>query len=159
MGTITLHVLDLAKGRPAQGIPVTLEVQGLASGWKLLGRSRTDADGRSADVMPSHQRLQPGTYRLTLDTATYFQTQRLEPFYPDISVVFTVRDPAQHYHIPLLLSPFGEEPVWRCRSLRGEGGAVRCKAAGPKTPEVYSLEYIEDVFGPRTMQMAADRSP
>ena len=46
---------------------MTLEVQGLAGGWKLLGRSRTDSDGRSADVMPSHQRLQPGTYRLTFD--------------------------------------------------------------------------------------------
>lgn len=107
MGALTLHVLDLVKGRPAQGIPVILEVQALAGSWKLLGRSRTDADGRSADVMPSHQRLQAGTYRLTFDTATYFQIQRVEPFYPDISVVFTVRNPAQHYHIPLLLSPFG----------------------------------------------------
>lgn len=107
MGTITLHVLDLVKGRPAQGIPVILEMQGLAGGWKLLGRSRTDADGRSADVMPSPRRLQPGTYRLTFDTAAYFESQRVEPFYPDVSVVFTVRDPAQHYHIPLLLSPFG----------------------------------------------------
>jgi 5-hydroxyisourate hydrolase len=57
--------------------------------------------------MPSHQRLQPGTYRLTFDTATYFQTQRVESFYPDVSVVGTVRDPSQKYHIPLLLSPFG----------------------------------------------------
>lgn len=44
-------------------------------------------------------------------------------------------------------------------SSRGEGGAARCEAAGPEKPEVYSLEYIEDIFGPRTMQMAVDRSP
>lgn len=79
---------------------MTLEVQGPAGSWKLLGRSRTDTDGRSADVMPSHQRLQPGTYRLTFGTKTYFHAQRIEPFYPDISVVFTVRDPTQRYHIP-----------------------------------------------------------
>jgi 5-hydroxyisourate hydrolase len=74
MGTIEVHVLDTSKGQPAEGVSVTLEVQGLAGSWKRLGCSRTDADGRSADVMPSQQRLQPGTYRLRFDTATYFQT-------------------------------------------------------------------------------------
>ena len=52
-----------------------------------------------------------------------------------------------------------KEPVWHCRSSRGEGGAARCEAAGQEKPEVYLLEYIEDCFGPSTTQMAADRSP
>ena len=47
-----------------------------------------------------------------------------------------------------------QEPVRHCRSWRGEGGAARCKAAGPEKPEVYSLKYIEDFFGPRTTQMS-----
>lgn len=104
---ISTHVLDIAQGRPAQGIPVTLEGQGLAGIWKLLGKSRTDADGRSTDLYPANLRLQPGVYRLTFDVSTYFRSQHVTSFYPEVVVIFTLSDAGQPYHIPLLLSPFG----------------------------------------------------
>jgi hydroxyisourate hydrolase len=83
---ISTHVLDIAQGRPAQGMPVTLEGQGLAGIWKLLGKSRTDADGRSNDLYPAKQRLQPGVYRLTFDVSTYFRSQHVTSFYPEVVV-------------------------------------------------------------------------
>jgi 5-hydroxyisourate hydrolase len=86
---ISTHVLDIAQGRPAQGIPVTLEGQGLAGIWKLLGKSRTDADGRSNDLYPAKQRLQPGVYRLTFDVSTYFRSQHVTSFYPEVVVIFS----------------------------------------------------------------------
>lgn len=104
---ISTHVLDIAQGRPAQGIPVTLAGQGLAGMWTVLGRSRTDADGRSDDVSPANLRLQAGIYRLTFEVATYFRSQNVTSFYPEVVVIFNLRDVTQSYHIPLLISPFG----------------------------------------------------
>ena len=74
---ISTHVLDIAQGRPAQGVPVTLESQGLAGIWKLLGKSRTDADGRSDDLYPATLHLQAGIYRLTFEVSTYFRSQNV----------------------------------------------------------------------------------
>jgi 5-hydroxyisourate hydrolase len=107
MSGITTHVLDTSRGRPAAGVPVTLEVQSADGAWKSLGRGATDADGRLRDLLPAVAPLARGTYRLTFDTEAYFRAQSAESFYPRVEVVFTVRDPAQHYHVPLLLSPFG----------------------------------------------------
>lgn len=106
MSAITTHVLDTARGRPAAGLPVTLEAEA-GSTWKLLGRGVTDADGRLRDLLPASTPLAAGTYRLTFDTAAYFLAQNLEAFYPEVRIVFAVRDAQQHYHVPLLLSPFG----------------------------------------------------
>ena len=104
---ISTHVLDIAQGRPAQGIPVTLEGQGLAGGWKLLTKGRTDTDGRIEELYPANLRLQTGVYRLTFEVTTYFRAQNVTSFYPEIVVTFSLRDVTQPYHIPLLLSPFG----------------------------------------------------
>ena len=102
MSAITTHVLDTAQGRPAGGVPVVLEFQGAKGGWKVLGKGRTDADGRLKDLLPPGAPLEAGTYRLTFDTSACMQG-----FYPQVAVTFTVRDPSQHYHVPLLLSPYG----------------------------------------------------
>lgn len=107
MSGISTHVLDVSQGRPAKGVPVLVEIQGLGGGWKLLGKGQTDADGRGVDLLSSTQRLQTGIYRLRFDTTTYFRSHNVTSFYPEVSVMFAVRDAAQHYHIPLLLSPFG----------------------------------------------------
>ncbi|MCC6968160.1 MAG: hydroxyisourate hydrolase [Nitrospira sp.] len=104
---ISTHVLDIAQGRPAQGMPVTLEGQGLARIWTALGKSRTDMDGRSDDLYPANLRLQAGIYRLTFEVSTYFRSQNVATFYPEVVVIFSLRDVTQPYHIPLLLSPFG----------------------------------------------------
>jgi 5-hydroxyisourate hydrolase len=107
MSAITTHVLDISKGRPAGGVPVKLEIQRAFGEWELLGGGQTDADGRLRSLLPDDARLDAATYRITFYTASYFDAQGVEGFYPEASVVFNVRDPAQHYHVPLLLSPFG----------------------------------------------------
>ena len=103
-GGITTHVLDTSRGRPAEGVPVRLERR-LGSAWSMVGSSRTDRDGRARDLAAGEP--ETGTYRLTFDTAAYFESSGDEGFYPVVEVVFEVRDSSQHHHVPLLLSPFG----------------------------------------------------
>jgi len=105
MSPITTHVLDTARGRPAAGLRVVLEVRA-GRGFRLLARGTTDANGRIADLLEGG-RLKRGTYRLTFDTARYFRATRRSIFYPSVTLLFEVQDPRQHYHVPLLLSPFG----------------------------------------------------
>ena len=106
MSAITTHILDTSRGRPAGGVRVVLEVRGVES-WELLGQGRTDADGRLGDLLPADFNLQAGVYRLTFATADYFAAERVESFYPEVTLGFIVNDTAAHYHVPLLLSPFG----------------------------------------------------
>ena len=105
MSHITTHVLDTSQGRPAAGVPVLLEIEEVGTGWKQLGRGQTDDDGRCRDLLAGE--LVEGTYRLTFDTHAYFADHKVESLYPQVSVVFTVRDAGENFHIPLLLSPFG----------------------------------------------------
>ena len=107
MSRITTHVLDTSRGRPAAGIGVTLEVQTDANEWRAVGRGRTDADGRLKSLTGEGEGLSEGVYRLTFETGDYFAAQGVETFYPLAVVVFRVRDAAEHYHVPLLVSPFG----------------------------------------------------
>ncbi len=106
MSGITTHVLDTTRGRPASGVPVSLEVRSDAGDWRVIGKASTDADGR-AKMLTSGRNAPRGTYRLTFDTAAYFLAWNVEGFYPEVQVVFEVRDPSQHYHVPLLLAPHG----------------------------------------------------
>lgn len=107
MSGITTHVLDTARGRPASGVPVALEIRGGEGGWKEVGRASTDGDGRARQLLPAGAALTPGIYRLTFGIETYFREQEIEGFYPEATIVFHVRDASQHYHLPLLLSPYG----------------------------------------------------
>ena len=100
MSPITTHVLDTAHGQPASGVPVTLEYQSEGA-WTAIGRSTTDNDGRIRDLLPNAAALCPGNYRIIFATAAY------SSFFPSIEVAFVIEDAAAHYHIPLLLSPFG----------------------------------------------------
>ncbi len=103
---ITTHVLDTASGRPASGVPVVLEKQE-GTAWAVLGQGTTNDDGRIADLLPAGSRLVTGVYRMRFDTGTYFAQTGTGGFYPLVDVVFHVQDTDVHYHIPLLLSPFG----------------------------------------------------
>lgn len=107
MSAVTTHVLDTARGRPAAGVPITLEVEAGPGAWRELGRGQTDADGRLRTLLPDGQRPAAGVYRITFDTATYFAASGTDSFYPTVAVVFRLGHPEQHYHVPLLLSPFG----------------------------------------------------
>jgi 5-hydroxyisourate hydrolase len=98
---ITTHVLDSARGRPAAGVPVRLE---RATGGEALGSARTDEDGRVRELGPA--RPDAGGYRLVFDTGAYFEATGQRGFYPEVAVAFRVVQPDEHYHVPLLLSPF-----------------------------------------------------
>jgi 5-hydroxyisourate hydrolase len=104
MSAITTHVLDTARGRPAAGVAIVLER--LADG-AALGRGETDADGRLRDLLPAGAPVEPGIYRLVFDTGRYFTEQGSESFYPEVAIVFQVKNGGEHFHVPLLLSPFG----------------------------------------------------
>ena len=106
MSGITTHVLDTARGRPAAGVPVTLEAKS-EGGWTLVGRGATDADGRLRDLAPADFVLSEGEYRLTFDAGAYLSAAGTQGFYTEVVVSFVVRDAAAHYHVPLLLSPYG----------------------------------------------------
>jgi 5-hydroxyisourate hydrolase len=102
---VTTHVLDTARGTPAAGVQVRLERVSDA-GPEELGRASTDPDGRVRDIGP--ERLQAGTYRLVFGTAEYFAgLNQRDSFFPEVTVTFTAGGEASHYHVPLLLSPFG----------------------------------------------------
>jgi 5-hydroxyisourate hydrolase len=101
---ISTHILDTTRGRPAQGVTVTLELRE-GTAWRELAHGITDADGRAKpllEVIP-----EAGTYRIGFDVAAYFTRLEVESFYPAVSIEFRVNAPAEHYHVPLLLNPFG----------------------------------------------------
>ena len=100
---VTTHVLDTALGRPAPGVPVTLSRLD-ADVSTIIGAGETDADGRCGDLAPPG--LEPGTYRLRFDTAAYFAASGQVGFFPEVAVTFSLTDPGQHHHVPLLLSPY-----------------------------------------------------
>lgn len=104
---ITTHVLDTTAGKPAAGIPVHLEIQDPSGEWRKLASGTTDSDGRASNLMGGGKTIDPGTYRLTFETASYFQSRSTKSFYPFVSIVFRIEDSSSHYHVPLLLSPFG----------------------------------------------------
>jgi len=101
--TITSHVLDTSEGRPAAGVSVRLEQHISGETFKELGNAMTDADGRvkSFSPLPSY-----GVYRVTFHVGSYFAAKNQKCFYPYAHIVFNVTA-NEHYHIPLLLSPFG----------------------------------------------------
>ena len=94
MSGITTHILDTSRGRPGAGIAVELW-----QGAELRHATKTDPDGRARLA----ETIEPGTYRIVFKIGAYFE----EGFYPEAVVTFQVRDAAQHYHVPLLLSPYG----------------------------------------------------
>lgn len=102
MSTVTTHVLDTSRGCPAAGVAVQLAR--VSSPAEPIARASTDSDGRARDLGPAD--LCAGSYRLTFATAEYFERTGTTAFFPEVSVQFEVTDPSEHYHVPLLLSPF-----------------------------------------------------
>ena len=107
MSAITTHILDTSKGRPASGVLVVLEIRSQEGDWKVIGHGTTDMDGRLKELLPADTPLVNATYRLTFDTAAYFSAQNIESFYPEVAIVFAVGEASEHYHVPLLLNPYG----------------------------------------------------
>lgn len=103
---ITTHVLDTALGKPAEGVEVHLDRQTADGDWASLARGTTDGDGRITDLLEPDA-LERGTYRIVFETGKYFEKTGRSGFYPYIPVVFRIERGNEHYHVPLLLNPFG----------------------------------------------------
>lgn len=125
MSTLSTHALNTASGKPAAGLPLLLEFQPDAPAWQRYCRDRyegkpsaktpwqfvargvTNGDGRCPNLLAPDTLISPGIYRMSFDTAAYFEQQGVAGFYPLAQVIFEVRAEDEHYHIPLLLSPYG----------------------------------------------------
>ncbi|MDO8826849.1 hydroxyisourate hydrolase [Methylophaga sp.] len=102
---ITTHVLNLADGKPVQGLNVSLYKKN-DDQWLLLDQAVTDADGRIGNWLQDTP-CEAGVYRILFLTQAYFDSINLETFYPEISIHFALSDPHAHYHVPLLLNQYG----------------------------------------------------
>jgi len=116
--TVSTHILDTARGRPAAGVPVTLEVWD--GGWQRLGGSVTGADGRIGDLPAFEPPAPPGpphppgspappvraTCRLVFAVRDYLVAHHGSAFFPEITTAFAA-GPGEPYHVPLLLAPYG----------------------------------------------------
>ena len=107
MATLSTHVLDTSRGRPAGGITISLERLNAGEGWTPLAEAATDDDGRVKHFVLNEPNLGPGTYRLVFSVEKYFKELNQHTFYPEVSVAFLIEPGAEHYHVPLLISPFG----------------------------------------------------
>ena len=110
MGRISTHVLDLARGMPAQGVAVELHlVKGPER--RLIAAATTNVDGRTPSPLAADEQLEPGIYELTFHAADYFHRIGVAitdpPFLGVVTIRIGIADPAGTYHVPLLLSPYG----------------------------------------------------
>ncbi|XP_051661618.1 5-hydroxyisourate hydrolase-like isoform X10 [Manacus candei] len=105
-GSLTTHVLNTVTGLPAAGLVIRLD-QLVEPGpqWRELAQRHTDTDGRCRPLLAAGQ-AKAGTYKLHFETAPYWQGLGHTSFYPYVEVIFTITDPAQKLHVPLLISPY-----------------------------------------------------
>ena len=97
--SLSTHILDTSLGRPAPEVPVRLDAR-RETAWERVAEGRTNSDGRLTGWHTEHA----GVYRLVFGTGDYLGP---DAFYPEVIVAFRVADPEEHYHVPLLISPFG----------------------------------------------------
>ena len=106
MAGISTHILDTAIGRPAAGVAVSLRRRGRDGEWQEIGQGVTNEDGRCGDLLGGTP-LTVGEHLIEFATGQYHERQGIDGFYPAVEIQFTVNDASQHYHVPLLLNPFG----------------------------------------------------
>ncbi|MEO6723494.1 MAG: hydroxyisourate hydrolase [Ferruginibacter sp.] len=104
MSQVTTHVLDTSRGKPAWGITVFM-YQKVGREWIQYAKGITSKEGRITNLLDEDQKLPLGTYKITFDTLHYFDTMDVECFYPIVEIIFDIKT-AEHYHIPLLISPY-----------------------------------------------------
>ena len=105
MSQLTTHVLDTSIGKPAKDITIRL-MNKVNDNWQTMAQGVTDADGRISNLLPPDKKLTPGNYKLVFETGNYFTANNVKGFYPEVEIQFTVTDDS-HYHVPLLINPFG----------------------------------------------------
>jgi 5-hydroxyisourate hydrolase len=105
MSQLTTHILDTTKGKPAEGVSIIL-FQQYNDSWKQLATGITNADGRIVNLLQKDVIPEPGIYKIKFETKEYFEKQGVQTFYPFVEIIFTITG-SEHYHVPLLLNPFG----------------------------------------------------
>lgn len=105
MSQVTTHILDTTRGRPAAGVTIAM-YQKDGSAWIEIARGITDHDGRIKDLLKPGITLPYGTYKMNFDVKSYFDIHGMDSFYPTVDIVFSITT-KEHYHVPLLLNPFG----------------------------------------------------
>mmetsp|Transcript_1272 Transcript_1272/g.3126 ORF Transcript_1272/g.3126 Transcript_1272/m.3126 type:complete len:124 (-) Transcript_1272:266-637(-) len=111
---ITTHILDTSTGQPASGLSLKLsrkigEKEDGSFEWDLVATQVTNSDGRLNSPLLKDSALEAGhVYEIHFDTAAYFKAQGRKCFYPYVKIVFEIEDPSAHYHVPLLISPYGQ---------------------------------------------------
>lgn len=103
---MSVHVLDQQTGLPSEGVMVVLERRDDA-GWQTIGQARTDGDGRITALYPADEPLRNADYRVVFRTGEWYERAHRQSFYPEIQVTIRVDGSVPHYHVPLLLSPYG----------------------------------------------------
>ncbi len=103
--TLSTHVLDATTGRPAAGMQIRLE-RGDPAGWVPAGQGQADGDGRLRLASDGGAEFEPGVYRITFATGAYFGARGVASFYPEVTITFEITGRDEHYHVPLLLSPY-----------------------------------------------------
>jgi 5-hydroxyisourate hydrolase len=104
--TLSTHVLDATTGRPAAGVQVRLE-RADGHGWVPAGQGQTDGDGRLRLAGDGGRaEFEPGVYRITFATGPWFTARGAASFYPEVTITFEITARDEHYHVPLLLSPY-----------------------------------------------------
>jgi len=104
---ISSHVLDTSSGLPAAGISITFErLNNETQNWEFVIRKEANSDGRASGFVTWEQ-FEPVVYKMKFDIKEYFQSKNISTFYPYAEVVFEIKDTKAHYHVPLLLSPYG----------------------------------------------------
>lgn len=103
---LSVHVLNLQDGLPSPDVNVTLEKKN-GQGWEMLNAASTNEQGRIPAFYPEGKALEKGIYRVTFKTGEWFTAHKIASFFPEVPVIFEVDGTVPHYHIPLLLSPYG----------------------------------------------------
>ena len=104
MSALTTHILDTTRGKPAEGVSIVLFQQ--QREWLEISRGITNSDGRIGDLLPKEMVLPTGIYKLRFETGAYFDQLGVSTFYPFVEITFSITT-GEHYHVPLLLTPFG----------------------------------------------------
>jgi 5-hydroxyisourate hydrolase len=105
MSQVTTHILNTSQGKPALGVIIIL-YQGGNDEWTEMARGVTDSDGRISDLLKDDVILRQGIYKMRFETKDYFDKARVKTFYPYVEIIFEI-DSDEHYHVPLLLNPYG----------------------------------------------------
>lgn len=103
---LSVHVLNLQDGLPSAGVSVVLEKQE-GNKWTQLSEGVTNEQGRIPALYPKDGAIEKGNYRVTFKTGQWFEQHKTSTFFPEIPVIFKADGSVPHYHIPLLVSPYG----------------------------------------------------